>query len=1268
MIGKTISHYRILEKLGEGGMGVVYKAEDTKLDRTVALKFLTQQAVASDEKARFVHEAKSAAALSHSNICHVYEIDEFEGRSFIAMELVDGESLKQRIDRGPLKLDEALYAAIQIAEGLQKAHEKGIVHRDIKPANVMVSPEGQCKIMDFGLAKSAARTTMTKDGTTLGTFAYMSPEQTRGEAVDGRTDIWSLGVVLHEMLAGQRPFRGDYEQAVVYSILNAAPEPVTTIRTEVPTELERIVDKCLGKEVAERYQTAADFVADCRRVLYDMSGTSSSTSAATSSGDRPAASPPPPAKTKPRRIAVAVAGGMLLLVILSFVFNFGGLRDWLSGGVGPASQVRIESLAVLPFLNTGSDPDMEYLCDEIPASIMNNLSRLPDLRVVPRSTVFRFRGREGDLIALGRELNVGAVLTGEIGIRAGKVNVRVELVDIADDRQLWGDRYTRSLTDIIELETRIAEEISGALRPQLTGKQRASIAEHATDNPVAHRLYLKGRHFWNKRTEEGTLKALDFFQQAVNEDPTFALAYAGLADSYSLLVAFGLSSPREAFPKARAAAIRAIEINDGLAEAHTSLAFIKESYDWDWSGADREYRRAIELDSGYATAYQWYSFALFREGRWDDAISAAKRAQELDPLSLPISGCLGYLYYLSRQYDEAIEQTRKALELDPSFPMVHAFLGIMHVQRGEYEKGVEELELSARLSERDPEYLAYLGYGYAVAGRSAEARAVLDELRDRADRRYVPPSYFAMIHSGLGEPDEAFGWFDRAYEVRDYYLNYQLLEPMYDHVRNDPRFDELMRRVGLDRSILENLPTEVPHSGKIILAVLPFDNLSPDPDQEYFCDGMTDEMISHLGRLRPDQLGVIARTTAMRYKNTEKRIGQIGAELGADYVLEGSVRKAGRKIRISASLVQVRDETQIFSDAFENELSDVFAVQNEVAQGIAEALALELLPEKQARLDQSQTIDTDAYEAYLKGRYHWNKRTKEDLEKSTEYFKQATEVAPDYAVAYASLAESYTVMGMWGFMRSDDAEIQSERYAKKAIAIDDKLGSAYTVLAAVAWSRWEWAESERLNKIAIRLDPNYATAHQWYAELLSDVERHDEALAEMHRALELDPLSLVANASMGALYYYARRYDDAIDQCNKALSLQDDFWMAHFYLWQVYTKKQMYDEAVEHFKMALADDEAAELAAAYEDSGIEGVYRWMIQRGDELTYQTYNRPYLFAIAHALLGENDHALVWLEKAFEAGSGFFCRAPEDPAFDGLRSDPRFTQLFEEVGLEK
>jgi TolB-like protein/predicted Ser/Thr protein kinase len=779
MIGKTISHYKILEKLGEGGMGVVYKAEDTKLDRTVALKFLTRQVIGSDEEeARFVHEAKAAAALSHPNICTVHEIDDSKGQTFIAMECVEGQSLKRRIESGPLKLDDAVDVAIQIAEGLQEAHEKGIVHRDIKPANVMVTSKGQAKIMDFGLAKSAGGTLVTQDGTTLGTVAYMSPEQARGRSADQRSDIWSLGAVLYEMVGGRRPFEGDYGPAVVYSILNQAQEPLTALRTGVPMELERIVNKALSKDLEERYQHVDEFVVDLKSVAKALK-----------SGEAGADVVPGMGRGRGRYHAYAA--------VLAFVgVMLVGAAILYQLGVFDRSAASIDSIAVLPLENLSGDPEQEYFADGMTDALIADLAKIRALRVISRTSAMHYKGTDKPLPEIASELNVDAIVEGTVVRSGDRVRITAQLIHAKEDRHLWAESYEREIRDVLDLQGELAQAIAGEIRVELSPQERAILTDARPVDPEAYQLYLKGRYHWNKRTEQGVRKAIDYFEMAVDVDPGCAPAYCGLSDSYSILAAFGHVPWAESLRKSTVAAFKALELDDKLAEAHVSVATVFHNHMWDWAKAEAEYRRAIELNPGYATGHHWHALQLATMGRFDEAVVEARKAQDLDPLSVMVNVDVGWIYYCAHRYDRAIEEYLKMADMYPDFQTVHAYLAVVYAKKEMYEESIAELRKAPAPSDGEPLALAYFCCAYGLVGRHDEAREIVDELTDRIELRGVAPYFLAIAYAGLGESDQVMRWLKKACEERAI-VNEVLRDPVFDFVREDQRFVTLMNTMGL---------------------------------------------------------------------------------------------------------------------------------------------------------------------------------------------------------------------------------------------------------------------------------------------------------------------------------------------------------------------------------------------------------------------------------------------------------------------------------------
>ena len=808
MIAESIAHYRIIEKLGAGGMGEVYLALDTKLDRKVAIKVLAPDFIAEENlKKRLVREAQAAAKLDHPNICAIYDVNEADSLTFIVMQYIEGETLADKMERKPLGVSSALAITDQAAEGLAEAHAHGIVHRDIKPQNIMITPRGQLKILDFGLAKqmrssdtvdhdAPTATLLSKPGLVVGTMPYMSPEQVRGEPLDASSDIFSLGVTLYEMLAGKHPFKDKSAAVTMSRILLGEPIPTEQFHAQVSGELQALLSKMLSKDKAERYQNAQDFLTDLRQLPAQLPANDTQAAARRTqevSAIRPTEKVADSILSKAQRHKWAVLASALALILLALAIS-----RWLA-------TEHSDSLAILPFTYASSDPqlmanpDREYLSDGMTESIINNLSQLANLKVIARSSVFRYKGKDLDVQAIGRELNVRAVLVGHIKQAGDELTIDVELMDVQGNRSIWGDTYQRKTADVQSVQKEIARNVSEKLRLKLTGADQTQLAKTDTESGEAYEAYLKGRYHWNKRTDEGFKQATNFFQEAIVKDPNYALAYTGLADCYTLRSDYGFLAPKEGYALAKGAVTLALKYDDSLAEAHTSLASIKAVTDWDWQGAENEYRRAIELNPKYPTAHHWYAAQLLLQGRLDQALQEIKKAQQLDPLSLGINKDFAVILLYARDYDKALEQCRKTLEIEPHYGAMSTYIAQIYELEQKYPEATAELEKAHAADPEDSEISYALGQAYALMGKKDEALKISNELNQAGKNNMYLPKEAAYLYALLGEKEQAVAILQKAAE--DHYISVAELkmDPRLDELRKDPRVVELLRKIGLSQ-------------------------------------------------------------------------------------------------------------------------------------------------------------------------------------------------------------------------------------------------------------------------------------------------------------------------------------------------------------------------------------------------------------------------------------------------------------------------------------
>ena len=784
MIGKTISHYKILSEIGSGGMGIVYKAEDINLKRHVALKFLPPELTRDTEaRERFIHEAQSASALDHPNVCTVYEIGKTDdNQMFIAMGYYEGETLKDRIAKGPLKIDEALDIAIQISSGLEKAHKKDICHRDIKPANIFITNDNVVKILDFGLAKLSGQTKLTKDGSTLGTVAYMSPEQTTGEKTDSRSDIWSLGVVLFEMITGLLPFKGDYEQAMQYSIINEEPEPITGLRTGIPLELERIVNRTLAKDPQDRYQHADDLLSELNRLKRD------------SDSDKI----PIKSTSKKMKKNIVIIPAIILSTVVLIIAGYLLLKPSLSEKEElPASRWE-NSIAVLPFADLSPEEDQEWFCDGMTEQIITNLSKIKRLMVIGRTSVMQFKDTKKTLPEIGEELNVSHILEGSIRKYGNSIRVTAKLINTKDGSHLWADDFDRKLEHVFEVQDDVSQAIVTNLLATLSTEEKENIKTNRPSNPEAYENYLKGLHYLHTDEENDLLRSVDYFIRAIELAPTYAIAYTELANAYQRLTGLTYMSLDEGYPKALAAVERALDLEPELNEAHLALARIKFILEWDWEGAEKEFLKVLKLNPNSAKGHERYGVYLVMMGRFEKATQEILLARELEPLSAWINNNVGWIYYYQRQYEKALSAYQKNLEMYPGFSMSYREQAVVYMCYGMPDDAITSAQKAVTISDNDILNISNLGLIYAMAGEREKANVIIQQLLERSETKPIPLYDLSMMFGALGDNDQAFKYLEEAYEKKSNWAFEINVDPVADNLRLDPRYAPLIRKMGLE--------------------------------------------------------------------------------------------------------------------------------------------------------------------------------------------------------------------------------------------------------------------------------------------------------------------------------------------------------------------------------------------------------------------------------------------------------------------------------------
>ena len=1248
--GARLGPYEVVALLGAGGMGRVYRARDPRLLREVAIKVLPFRAL--DDRTqlqRFDQEARAAGSLNHPNLLAVFDVGA-EGRlPYVVTELLLGETLAARLRRGPLPLAPALDCARQIASGLAAAHAKAIVHRDLKPANLFLLADGRVKILDFGLAKrtggaggagaAALASGATHPGTLLGTVGYMSPEQVRGRPADLRSDVFSFGAVLYEMLSGRRAFAGGSAVETMNAILEREPPELATVGCAAPAPLERLVRRCLAKEPGQRFASARELAA----ALAGLAG-----APAAAAGESTLASPVPGAAAPPPPPAIAV----------------------------------------LPFVNLSADPDQEYFCAGMADELVSALGRLSGLRVLARTSAERLRGEGGDLRRMGELLGVEQVIEGSVRKAGSRLRILVQLVDVADGTHLWSGKYDGEQHDVFALQDEIAGRVVEALSGRLLPASARPRARRHTPDLEAYHLYLRGRYHWNKRHEGGLQEALRCFAAAIERDPAYAQAYAGLADTYALMGTFFAVLPaRDALPRAKAAALRALEIDGDLAPAHACLAWIRFHYDWDWAGAASSFARSLALDPDRATTRHWHSFLLAAQGDFEAAQAEARRAWDLDPLSLIVNANLVQALYHARRFDAAAAEGEKLVRMEPGFSVSHYWLGLVYAATGRHREAAAEMSAFSSLHGGGTLGPALVGYAQGRAGEHAAARQVLAQLGEAAAAgRHVPAYHLALVHLGLDEPDEAFAALERAYAERSDQMPYLRISPLWDPLRSDRRLDGLVQRLwpaapgraGTAATAGRGSAAGGPLRRRS-LAVLPFRDLAGDPDNAHLGVGLADATITELAQLR----SLIVRSTSaiLRFATAVSDPVQAGRELQVDTVVEGTFQRQGMKLRAAVRLLAVADGHALWAGKIDTSLDDLFRMQDEVAGAIARALALELTPKDARRLEGARRADRPAGEVNelcMKGRLHLYRETLAEALAAVDCFDRARTLDPGSALAWAGLADVYSRIA-FTYLPEGDWYARAWAACERALELDPDLPEArYVRGGRLLWSpqgHFDHAAALRDLVPVLAARPSLEEVHVRLGGVLHHVGLIDEVERELAQALVISPDHVLARQHQALCLYTRQRYQEALDIYEAAERRAPSSWV-HYQVALCQLRLGRLEAAERTAEMmarevpgeilvhpvrgliaALRGDRAAALAEVGETVSNERSFGHF-----------HHAQYDVACIHALLGDHDEAVTWLAAA--AHNGFPC-APQfesDPFLAALAGDGRFARLLRDLEEER
>lgn len=1269
MIGRRLGAYRIEREIGRGGMGAVYEASraDNEFNKRAAIKLVKRGMDTDFILRRFRKERQILAALDHPHIAGLLDGGTTEdGLPYFVMEFIEGQPLYAYCDNNMLNLTERLKLFRAICDAVHYAHQKQVVHRDIKPSNVLVTSEGIPKLLDFGIAKllnPQLAGDITHDPTAtamrLMTPEYASPEQVQGAPTTPTTDVYSLGVLLYELLTGHRPYRlvnrAPHEIARVIceeapappSIIITRPEDLlpslyagdeaTTLkqlyttrgstlellRRQLSGDLDNIVMQALRKEPEWRYQTAADLRDDITRYLEG----------------RPILDLPDPPRT--------------------------------SGPLRPDA-TNENSLAVLPMkILDINQPDTgpDYLGTGLADALITRLSAIRSFAVRPTSSVLRY-GADSDPLRAGRELGVEFVLDGRIRRTAERIRITIQLLNVREETTAWAGQFDEQFTDVLNLEDVISSHVAEAIVPHLTVDQRLRLAKRGTDNPQAHEAYLRGRFYWNTFTEEGFARAIVCYQQAIALDPKYALAHAGVANYHNWLGVFSVMPFGECSAAAYEAASTAVELDPNLAEGHVALGQSILCRDFAWSGAEHHLVRAIELDPNHAPARVWYSLQLAMEGRFSESLREAHTGRDLDPLAIISRFAVVWCSYHARRFDEAYRFASATIENEPRNLMMLYGSSFVLSRLSRHDEAIRAAEQCVELMGKASQTLGRLASANAAAGNLDQAQAVLNDMHLLAERRYVSPYHLALVTCQLDRPESALDLLEQAYDSGDAKVLWMGVDPELDPLHGHPRFNDLLRRLDHRLAALPTIAGQLRDDQESI-AVLPFRILSPPGENtgdEYLGIGLADALITRLSKVQ--RLVVRPTSSVLRYHGAVIDPILAGRDLGIDYVIDGSLRRAGNRLRVTAQLLRISDGSTRWSEQFDEDSTDVLQIEDSISEKVASALLPQLTGDEKRQLSKRGTDSSEAFEAYLRGRYYWSSYTEVGLAKALESYKKAIKADPDYALAYTGIADYYNWLGVFCIRPFAETSAAAKQNAAKAVELDSTSAEAYSALGfATACHDFDWAVAEGQHRRAIEINPNYATAHHWYAFHLLMEGRFDEAIDRILRTRELDPVSPSVLQALGWCYYQARRYDESIATYKSMLDAVQEF--PYGLITQSWTLRHTghMDEAVQAAERALELSGGsafyiAALGSAYAKAGREKEARAVLDRLAQISVHGYVSPYHLSLIHLHLGERERALELLLDAYAIRDGWVVWLGVEPQFDPLRGDPIFEGILRDL----